>query len=60
MLKRSTNMVDFDEIYRHNGYSDTETPTAGVSAVINADSFTVTDANAFSDRVFYQFFAEES
>ena len=53
-------MADFDEIYRYNGSSDTETPTAGVSTVMNADSFTVTDANAFSDRVFYQCFAEES
>ena len=59
VLKRSTNMVDFDEIYRYDGPTSMETLTPGVSAVLAADTFTVTDTNAFSDRVFYQFVADQ-
>ena len=52
-------MVDFDEIYRYDGPTSMETLTPGVSAVLAADTFTVTDTNAFSDRVFYQFVADQ-
>ena len=53
ILRRSTNLVSFTEIYRYNGTSDTAAP--GVTFVRTATGVTVVDGLAPAGRAFYRF-----
>ena len=60
ILQRSINLVDYVEIYRYDGPSDSETLADGITASNDGDAITITDNYPAETQVFYQFIAEPS
>ena len=60
VLKRSTNLIDYTEIYGYDGPSDSETLATGITATNDGTAITVTDEVPVETQVFYQFVAEPS
>ena len=58
VLRRSVNLIDYTEIYRHVGPTGIETIGTDVIAHQIADQLVVTDRSAATEPVFYQFVAE--
>ena len=58
VVMRSTDMVNFTEIYRYDGPTASGLMGVGVSAVVGDTSITVTDTNPPFPRAFYKIGAE--
>jgi hypothetical protein len=56
VLKRSTDLKSFSEIYRYDGTTDTAAP--GITFIRSSSSVTVTDGTSSGSSVFYRFEAQ--